>query len=306
MLIQPLDLSALSDEQIEGYRQFLPKLYWQALKGKDPWGISTGIIDAVSAVDSGAPKGLAISSYYPNADFADLLSLDVDRSIFSVDILEQLIRAIQGLLKERKCKFVSYLYLKNQPLSDHIEDLLKKDGWSTPRQLLVRCHFYLKDFYPSWVSRPFKVPSGCKILPWKDIPIEEAERIVTSFQRGNIQHGYSPFEEGMSILQINSVVLMDKTDRVVGWMICHLIAHDTVKYTSLFLEKEYRSTGAFLALLQASIHLQQETAIPKAILEVNVEQVDSGWIQFVKKRLLPESYLVERYNLSSKNLFKNF
>lgn len=304
MLIKPLDLSALSRQEIAKYKKLLPKFYWPALRGNDPWDIQSAIVDGISIVDKDddVPMGLAFSSYYPNLFLADLICLDVYAKERYVEIIPLLFKGIEETLKKRKCSLISYIYLQKQPQIDVLEEFLKKDGWTVPRVSFVRCHFYVNDFHPSWMVKSHRLPLECSILPWSYVSEDEIYRLKDAFKRGNIPQGYSPFESTLLIAHINSVALFDKSGNVVGWMVCHFVDKNTLKYTSLFVEREYRSTTVFLALLAMSIRLQQETAILKSCLEVNVDQVEHNWVQFIKKRLLPYTYDVEKYCSTSKKI----
>jgi hypothetical protein len=75
-------------------------------------------------------------------------------------------------------------------------------------------------------------------------------------------------------------------DQVVGWMITHRVAEDTIRYTKMFVRKDLQSLGRAISLLAKAIKLQLETMEDsKAVCTVFADNTEM--IRFVDKRLAP-------------------
>jgi hypothetical protein len=95
----------------------------------------------------------------------------------------------------------------------------------------------------------------------------------------------SPWSDEEIIEPLNSLGLRYK-DQVVGWMITHRVAEDTIRYTKMFVRKDLQSLGRAISLLAKAIKLQLETMEDsKAVCTVFADNTEM--IRFVDKRLAP-------------------
>lgn len=297
-----LDLSALSIAQDMYLRQNLPPQFWLALAGKDPWGIENAAIDCVALVKSGVESdslvGMAVSTMRVNLRYAELLSMAISPECAHETSLALLMDKLEAVLRARKCKTLNYIYSENDPLKPIFESLSKTRGWSLPRLLMADFHFRRDDFAPLWMRKLPSLPKekGMEIVLWQDLAPAALDGLARQFAAGNIPQALSPFVKKHPIETLNSLSLCQGNE-VIGWMVCHRIAPDTIQYTSLYVQPEYHFLG--LRLLAMAIFLQQRSAIQQALAVVNVDQVDHSWFLFAKKRLLPYAHTVERHFVST-------
>lgn len=295
-----LNVKELSPQEQEIYKKFLAPRYWTALQGTDPWGVDSAVMYGVAAIENNIPIGLALATLRPLAHQAELLTLFVAESFRGQQVGTTLLKNLQRELKEAECQSVSYVYLRNDPCTTFLEALLTKLGWHPPELFIVKLYFHTFEFHPHWMDKKWlekqcPLPEKYEISLWSEVKASEKERLQMRLDRGAFPYSVSPFYESITMEPSNSLVLYnDQT--IIGWMITNRLAQDTVQYSSFYVEPAYQFAGYSVPLLAESIYRQQQALIPESIVELNMRQISHSWIRFVKKRLIPLTYKVDRLN----------
>jgi hypothetical protein len=138
----------------------------------------------------------------------------------------------------------------------------------------------------SWLKLHNLLPSGYTSFPWVELTLQERELIQ---KQQAISPWYpeilSPFKEEEAIEPLNSLGLRYQ-NQVVGWMITHRVAADTVRYTKLFVREDLQPLGRAISLLSAAIKLQLESReTTKAVFTVVAN--NTPMVRFVYRRLAP-------------------
>ena len=97
-------------------------------------------------------------------------------------------------------------------------------------------------------------PDGFEVFPWVDLtPADEEDmRRRQEEEDGWYPEYLKPFQVERLLEPANSVGLRHE-GQVVGWMITHRTAPDTVQYTSLFLDRKVRGQGLALPLVAEAV-----------------------------------------------------
>lgn len=191
------------------------------------------------------------------------------------------------------CRAISCSYDELSPFAVAMEKILAHSGWPPAQLYFVRCHYKVQDFHPAWFETPYSLPDKLEIFPWKQITSSEKERILHQTTQGTFSPYLSPFDEESTVEPLNSLGLRYQ-GLLIGWNITHRVDPNTISYSSLYIEKEFHLLGYAIFLLIQSIRLQQQSSIPRALFEVNLNRVDPAWWRFVKRRLLPYADQVEK------------
>lgn len=294
--IHRLNLQKLTRHERDIYRTFLDKSLWPCLKGHDPWGVSSGEIFAAAATDeSGNPIGLAIATYYPYISLAQLLSLRINEAAWDDAINKQLLNELVDLFREKNCLLLTHTYSSLSPKVAELETLFQQAGGNMPQLVMVRCHFDLQAFNPEWFNRYRRIalPPGIEFLPWKKLSSLERKRLAEMEEQRCFTASVSPFYEEKT-RDPNISLFARYQGEIIGWIVLHRIASDTVRFSTFYVDRDFRISKVPGYLLVHSIVLAQQAKIPKAIFEFNLEQVGQHWIDFVKKRLSPFAQQIER------------
>lgn len=294
--IQRLNLQKLTLHEREIYRTFLDQSLWPCLKEHDPWGISGSEIFAVGAIDEkGRTIGLAIAVYYRYTFLAQLLSLRTNEDGFDHTIQEQLLFEVAKLFREQDCLVLTHTYSSLAPNVSNLESLFQKAGGGAPQLLMVRCHFDLQAFNPEWFNRYRRaaLPAEIEFLPWGKLSSQEHLLLVEMQEQRRFPASVSPLYEEKTRDPKMSLVARYQGE-LIGWIILHRIANDTIRFSTFFVESDFRTSKVPGHLLVQAIVLAQQSKTPKAIFEFNLEQTGQRWIDFVKKRLAPYAQQIER------------
>jgi GNAT superfamily N-acetyltransferase len=203
-------------------------------------------------------------------------------------LLSQLEKHLQSLqIKSLKIKYEGW-----HPESPILEHLLQKNGWEKPEPFVIRYFFHVPTFSPPWFQRPCIVPSGFEIFPWAETTEKEREWLQIGERQRTFPITVSPLRGTDPVEPINSLGLRYRGE-LVGWLITHRIAPDTIRYTAFYIHREHRNKRAAISLLIQSIRQQKQSPVPLALVEINLEYARRWWLGFVKKRLAPYAFKMQ-------------
>lgn len=286
----------LSDKPLEKLAQYSDLLIPEAASLlKEPIDPSQFQFIAFEAVIDNKPVGFILAKLFSSNQSAQLFSLFVIENERKKTIGTALFQALQNHAKSLKARSMGFEYLSSNPYAQAIEKILVKNDWSKPLLYRIQCTFKVQEFHPPWFEKLSKVSRGLKIFPLKDLKAVERKLIKHQESQGTFPAYLSPFKNPETIDPINSQIVRYK-HKLVGWIITHRIKKDTLKYTSLYIDRDLLGTGYGIQLLAEAIRRQQKSSVPFSLFEVNLDHVDSSWIYFIKRRLLPYAISVERYN----------
>jgi GNAT superfamily N-acetyltransferase len=243
---------------------------------------------AVGVHFSSQPVGLVLAetSTEQNQKIATILSVFVVPEHRGCGLGKSLLTYMEEELIQLGCLQVNVVYVSNSS-TPYWEKILQKCNWSTPQVRMLVCSCLIANFKDAaWLKLANTLPSAYTIFPWVELTNQERESIqeqqATSSWYPEI---LSPWSEEEIIEPLNSLGLRYE-DQVVGWMITHRVAEDTIRYTKMFVREDLQRLGRAISLLAKAIKLQLETKEDsKAVCTVFAENAEM--IRFVDKRLAP-------------------
>ena len=197
------------------------------------------------------------------------------------------------LVKEERVVAFEFLYTEGDPFTPAVEKILASQGWIPTKILLIRCHFDADAFNPSWIHRPYHLPPSMHFFPWKELLPKERSYIEYLGRQRRFVPYLNPFQEE-ELIKMETSVGLRQENHVVGWSITHQPDPSTIRYSILYIDNSLLHTGYGIQLLVESIRRHKSLAIPNAILEINVKEIDPSWWHFIKKRLIPIARKVDR------------
>ena len=283
-----LNTQVLGSEKKKTYSLLSPPKFRCCLEGIDPYGIEFTEQIAIGLENKGNPIGLALVSFFNGLEYADIHTINIDIHYKKVEILQNFIAEIENILFSRSANYIVYRYSNTDPIVDSLVVALDANHWSPPVLSMIRYFYDAQAFNPPWYDRPPLLPSGYKEFKWSTVRKSELEQIKKDYKQGHFTAHVSPFWEKESIEPINSIGLRYK-NKVIGWMICHRVAPDTIRYTAFYVKPEYTFTGYPFRLLVDSMKLHQKSTIKWALFELEFSETPKTWVNFVLKRLAPLS-----------------
>ncbi len=272
--------SVLNNVQAIAFDKLTYPAYRQLLKVIDT---NQSIIAIGVHLDSQAVGlGLAII----NKDDAEIVSLFIRPEHRGKRLGKTLLHYIETELEQRGCSEVSLVYISNAT-TPALERILEQLNWSIPQLRMLVCSCDIEKFKDaSWLKLEQSLPNSYTIFPWFELTHQE-RKLIQKQQTSSAWYPeiLSPFKEEEIIEPTNSLGLRYQ-NQVVGWMITHRVAVDTVRYTALFVKNDLQRLGRGIALLARAIQLQlKQNEVPKAVCTVVAD--NAQMVKFVDRRLAP-------------------
>lgn len=272
--------SLLNNAEAIFFEKLTYPLYRPLLKNLD----TNSSIVALGINIGSQPMGLSLAII--DNSKAEILSLFIHPEYRKKGLGKKLLNSLEIELQKRGCLEVNVVYVTN-PTTLYFEKIIQQLGWSSPELRMLVCEGFIENFKDlSWLRLYERLPSDYTIFPWCELT-QQDRKFIQEKQADFL--GYpevlSPFYEEENIEPTNSLGLRYENN-VIGWMITHRVAPDTVRYTRLFVKKELQSLGRGLFLLSKSIHLHLEKIeAPKGVF--TIEAHNTQMIQIANRRLSP-------------------
>lgn len=196
------------------------------------------------------------------------------------------------LVTEKKIRSFEFIYIQEDPFAPAIEKILASQGWTSPRTMLIRCHFDANSFNPPWIHSGYALPHTMSFFPWKELLPEDRQRIqYLAYQRRVLPY-LNPLQEE-KLIDMETSVGLRHNGQIIGWSITHRPNPSTVIYSKLYIDSDFSYKGYGIQLLAESIRRHKNLPIPHAIFEVNIKEIDRSWAHFIKRRLFPWASRIE-------------
>jgi GNAT superfamily N-acetyltransferase len=260
-------------------------LTFPSLAKQNEAGSVKGQLVAVSALHQGKPVGLALAELNTQDHSAKLLSLFVTPDHRRQGIGTTLLTQIEKVIAHQGGNQLEIAFQSDWAHVPTIEHMLQKHGWSPPRAWMMLYKGTMQGIAEAnWLDR-CRLPDDFEIFPWAELTGDERKAIIKQQETEQwFPAKLTPFQEEDRIEFLNSVGLRYRNE-VVGWMITHRIAPDTIQYTSLFVRKDLQRLGRAIPLLAASIKRQMASDIPRGVCQVQIET--KRMVDCIRRRILP-------------------
>jgi GNAT superfamily N-acetyltransferase len=277
-------LTKLSQSTAAGYEGFTFSPFQPKLQTLEAQGATV----AIGASLMQQPIGLALAEIQQDSKTANILSLFVNPRYRNLGIGTSLLTQLEETLSEKGCTKVEIVYMNGKPSTADLERLLQKLNWTPPQPRMLVCKSTIKKIAAApWLYK-YSLPPEFTLFPWFDLTPAQRQQIQ---QQQDQQQWYpeilSPFNDQSRQEPLNSLCLLYQKE-VVGWMITHRIAPDTIRYTSLFIRQDLQKLGRAIPLLAEAIKRQVNSEILSGIWTVWLD--NQPMVNFVKRRMAP--YLI--------------
>jgi GNAT superfamily N-acetyltransferase len=238
-------------------------------------------------VDLGSqPIGLILAETSTDRKSAEILSLFVVPEHRGHGLGKTLLTYVEEELYQRGSSQINLVYVSNET-TPALERILKQRNWSNPQLRMLVCSGPISNIKDAcWLKLHNSLPSSYTIFPWVELTQQERE-LIQKQQASSVWYPeiLSPFQQKETIEPLNSLGLRYQ-NQVVGWMITHRVAADTVRYTKLFVREDLQPLGRAIPLLATAIRLQLESReTTEAVFTVVAN--NTPMVRFVYRRLAP-------------------
>lgn len=242
---------------------------------------------AVVARHQNTIAGMALAELRPDGS-AELLSLYVQPPHRGRGVGSALLANLERALAGQGVAALDLVYRDEWSDAAQLERILARAGWMPPVARMLLCKATTTSIAAApWLAEN-RMPAGFSVFPWVELSAAEKQAILArQAHEPWFPQVLTPFQEEQRLEPLNSLGLRHE-DEVVGWMVTHRLAPDTIQYTSLFVRPPFQGLGRAVPLLAAAIRRQCETDILNGIFQVEV--ANQPMVRFVERRMRP--YLV--------------
>ena len=251
---------------------------WQT---QPPQGELTGL----SASLDGAIVGFAISERL-NPQQAEIISLFVLPEYRSQGIGTRLLAYLERELAQQGCVEIILSYSTSTLTNVALEPLLQKLHWQSPQINLVLGKTATEKIAPApWLNK-YPLPPAFEVFPWLDAGLSLPPNIEA--------HRLEP---------LNSLGLRYRGE-VIGWVLTHRVAPDTIRYTAVSIAQAFEQRGRGVSLLAEAIRRQVDSGVP--YLTGSVSYRYPRLLKFVERHLTPYLTGVGEVRQTSKLINRTF
>jgi len=251
---------------------------WQT---QPPQGELTGL----SASLDGAIVGFAISERL-NPQQAEIISLFVLPEYRSQGIGTRLLAYLERELAQQGCVEIILSYSTSTLTNVALEPLLQKLHWQPPQINLVLGKTATEKIAPApWLNK-YPLPPAFEVFPWLDAGLS-----------------LPPSVEAHRLEPLNSLGLRYRGE-VIGWVLTHRVAPDTIRYTTVSIAEAFEKRGRGVSLLAEAIRRQVDSGVP--YLTGSVSYRYPRLLQFVERHLTPYLTGVGEVRQTSKLINRTF
>ncbi len=248
-------LDAASSCQYEDLTHPSITRHWQATQQYgELLGIAAKLADQI--------VGLAIVEVDTQSAKAGILSLFVlpehrDRGIGTC-----LVQQLETKLLTMGCTQVLLSYQATEITQAALEPILQRQGWKPPKVSLILVKAEAERIPEIPWFKKYQLPKDFVIFPWQELTEKEKQQLQQGQEEKPwYQQGLSPFLDEAIVEPINSLGLRYQGE-VVGWIVTHRVAPDTIRYTSMFVDKRWQRLGRGIVLMAESLQRQYNSSIP--------------------------------------------
>ncbi|MEG4395517.1 TIGR03032 family protein [Microcoleus sp. BROC3] len=239
-----------------------------------------GELIGVSASVSEQLVGMAIAEILPNQT-AELISLFVSQGLRQQGIGGNLVKFLEKGLTENQVRVMDVKYQVTDLTNVALEPLLKQRAWQPPKAVFILAQTTTEKISQApWLYK-YPLPESFEIFPWVSLTQTEKQIILA---RKDYPEALNPFSDDSRVEPLNSLGLRYQGE-VIGWMVTHRVAPDTIRYSSLFVGQKFQKLGRGISLIAESIKRQMASDVSNYTCSVALE--NPLMIQFVKRHLRP-------------------
>jgi len=266
---------------------------WQTFKQR-------GKLLGVAAFSAETMVGLVITECIANTTSAEIISLFVDPDYRHQGIGTNLVQCLEKGLVKLGCNSVEVKYKTTKITNKAFEPLLKNCNWAKPETKTILGMGTTETFAKAPWLRKYKLSPDFTIFPWQELTDEDRQQIQTrQAEKPWYPEILSPFHPDPRLETLNSLGLSYR-GKILGWIINHRVAADTIRYSVLFVAPEIQGSGKGMVLLAESIRLQLNSSITYAKSAVQIH--NKPMLRIVRRHLSPYLIGQAESRLAKKNL----
>ena len=217
---------------------------------------------------------------------SELLSVVVTKPLRGQGLGSALLNRLEREMGAAGCRFVGATYMTGTSSYEIVEKMLRSARWQPPSTRMYTLRATAEEAMAlPWFKR-HRLREGFSLFPWAELGADElAEMKRSQAESPWIAPDLQPWDHDRDGFEPKTSVGIRYDGRVVGWVINHLIAKDTVRFTCSYLRKDLSRFGRIIPAYIESITRLSQTDMKWLSFTVPVHH--KGMAKFVSKRCAP-------------------
>jgi GNAT superfamily N-acetyltransferase len=256
-----ISYQVLAPSQRSGYRTMTFPAYRHLLAPRPaPAAGGPGAL-AVAASLFGRPQGLALAGLPPAGSGEDprLLSLYVQPVARRQGVGTGLLRHLQDELAGRGDTRLTTSYIAGRPAIPFFEKALANAGWKPPATRAWNLRFTRDEARGVPWFQKYELGPDFEMFPWAELGEAERQELLRSQEEtGWIAEDLVPWKFDAELEPFLSLGLRHR-GQVVGWVLYHVIAADTVRMACVYVRPDLQRLGKILPVFSESLDRLRRT-----------------------------------------------
>ncbi len=216
------------------------------------------------------PVGLILATLANVDQTARIHSFFVQKNHRSKGLGHELLSHLQDRLKELGARELDLYYRSHWISVPAIEKILKTQRWSVPREDLLIVKGEAQKVLSLFTNRAVQLPADYSFRNFDQLTFGDRQAIQDNNSVNLYPEYLDPFIQEETIFTPSSIFLYHR-EKVVGWVISHLIAPDLSEFTALFVHPEHRPFKLAHLLMREAIYSQVEKGVTKFLITSKVD-----------------------------------
>lgn len=214
--------------------------------------------DIAMALNQNKLVGLLVARKNTKSSIAEAISFVVAPEFRKKGIGTNLILAFEKGMQRQNVSKLHFYFRAHWPCNAFLGKILQNRNWVPPKVAFVIVDGEAKKVLQLFNERQESYPSGFTSRLWSNLSPGDIEETKAIFLEENVPQNQNPFNAPSSI-NLTCSLLLFKDNKVVGWVVSHLISENTNEFTSFYISPKYRSHNLAYSLMRDTIFRQHES-----------------------------------------------
>ncbi len=222
-------------------------------------------LSGVIATLDKSPVGLILSSFDATGKTVRVHSLLVHPEHRKKGVGQQLFTELEAAIVNLGASKINGYFRSHWKSKPAIEATLSKKGWTEPKEDLIIVKGEAEKVLKLFMMRELEPPSDYAFVTYDKLTAEDRSYIIQRGKEGWYLDYLNPFIHEKSILAPASI-FMKFQNKVIGWVISHLIAPNLNEFTALFVDADHRPYKQAHLLMRKAIFEQRDHGVPNFLI----------------------------------------
>ncbi len=196
--------------------------------------------------------GLAVYTILKN-DTVELTSIFTEKSHRNKSVARSIIKDSRIQLKKDAIKQIKIVYMDDKPYTKSLENMMNEFNFEDeiPRQSIIKLSIESFEEKAKFARKLIGIPEDFSLGLWKDVKEKDIKKLNQDNEKNKwIPEQLYPLNFVKNNCEQYSTAIYYK-DELIGWMIMHLIAEDTIRFTCSYVKDEYQYLNFIIRVYQS-------------------------------------------------------